>query len=134
MSGRETDPRAWVEKAEHDLLAVRSIVAGPSVPWDIVVFHAQQGAEKYLKGFLVLHEKVVPKIHDLERLVKLCAAIAPSLMPLQSDCRRLTQLGFVSRYPDTPDEPTEADAHEAMRLAVYICDAVRPLLGLSGGQ
>lgn len=133
MSGRETDPRAWAEKAEHDLLAVRSLAAGASVPWDIVVFHAQQGAEKYLKGFLVLHEKVVPKIHDLERLVQLCGDIAPLLLPLKSDCRRLTQLGFVSRYPDSPGEPSEDDAREAMRLADQICSAVRPLLRPSAG-
>jgi HEPN domain-containing protein len=128
MSGREKDPGAWVEKAEHDLLAIRSLVAGSSVPWDIVTFHAQQGAEKYLKGFLVLHEKVVPKVHDLERLLQLCVAIDPSLSSHAADCRRLTQLGFVSRYPDSPDDPSESDAREAMRLADGICDAVRPLV------
>jgi HEPN domain-containing protein len=128
MTGREKDPRAWVLKAEHDLLAIRSLVAGSSVPWDIVVFHAQQGAEKYLKAFLVLHEKVVPKIHDLERLLQLCTAIDPSLSVHAADCRRLTQLGFVSRYPDSPDEPSETDARAAMQLADRICDAARPLV------
>ena len=128
MSGRKRDRRAWIEKAEHDLLAVRHLIGAPDVPWDIVVFHAQQGAEKYLKGFLVLHEKVVPKIHDLERLLQLSAAIDPSLSVHAADCRRLTQLGFLSRYPDTPDEPSESDAREAIQLADRICAAVRPLM------
>lgn len=131
MSGRERDPAAWVLKAEHDLLAIRSLIAGAIVPWDMVAFHAQQGAEKYLKALLVLHEQVVPKVHDLERLLQLCVATDPSLSQCVTDCRRLTQLGFVSRYPDNPDEPSERDAREAIRLAERICDAVRPLLGSS---
>lgn len=125
MSGRERLPGAWAEKREHDLLAIRSLMAGAIVPWDIVAFHAQQGAEKYLKGFLILHGKPLPRIHDLERLLQLCVVVDPSLSPLASSCRRLTQLGFVSRYPDHPDEPTEEDAREAIRLTTEICDAIR---------
>ena len=69
MSGREREPNAWVQKAEHDLAAVRVLAtAGSEVPWDVVVFHCQQAAEKYLKALLVANDHDVPKIHDLERL------------------------------------------------------------------
>lgn len=96
------------------------------------MFHCQQAAEKYLKALLVLHDHDVPKIHDLERLLQLCSAFQPSLASLAADCRRLTQLGFVSRYPDTPGEPSEIDAREAMQLADRICDAIRVVLGPGG--
>jgi HEPN domain-containing protein len=40
--------RGWVRKAESDLIAMRaSAEAGAS---DAACFHAQQAAEKYLKG------------------------------------------------------------------------------------
>src|SRR5687767_11827175 len=125
MSGGDRRPSAWVQKAEHDLTAVRVLAAASTdVPWDIVVFHCQQAAEKYLKALLVAHDHDVPKIHDLERLLQLCAAFQPSLSSLTADCRRLTQLGFVSRYPDTPGEPSESEAREAMRLANSVCGAI----------
>ncbi len=133
MSGREREPSAWVEKAEHDLTAVRTLAAAATdVPWDVVVFHCQQAAEKYLKALLVAHDHDVPRIHDLERLLQLCSAFRPSLASLAGDCRRLTQLGFVSRYPDTPGEPSETDAREAMQLANRICEAIRPAMRQAG--
>ena len=50
MSGPETDYRAWMAKAEHDLLNIENNLAAARVPWDTVCFHAQQAAEKLLKG------------------------------------------------------------------------------------
>ena len=44
----------WVEKAEHDLTtAEHTLTLLKDCPFDTVCFHAQQCAEKYLKGFLV---------------------------------------------------------------------------------
>lgn len=45
--------RAWVLKAEHDLLNIENNLAAREIPWDTVCFHAQQCAEKYLKALLV---------------------------------------------------------------------------------
>ena len=60
--------RAWVLKAEHDLLNIENNLAAPEVPWDTVCFHAQQCAEKYLKAPLVSRQIDPPKIHDLTEL------------------------------------------------------------------
>lgn len=122
-----TDPlyTAWFEKAEHDFLAIRKLVVGDDVPWDVVTFHAQQGAEKYLKGFLRLHDTRPPKIHDLSRLLDLCLAHDGSLASLRSDCIELTDAGYQSRYPDTTDEPGEAIATHAIEMARRISDAIR---------
>jgi HEPN domain-containing protein len=128
MSGRERSALVWAEKAEHDLSAIRTLAAAPDALWDIVVFHAQQAAEKYLKAVLVDHDRVVPRIHDLERLLDLCLQLDASLPSLSTECRRLTQLGFASRYPDSPEEPSERDGREAMDLADRICNAIRPRL------
>jgi len=42
MRSPESNWEAWVRKAEHDLVAIRSIMAGEEVPWDVVCFHAQR--------------------------------------------------------------------------------------------
>lgn len=45
--------RAWVIKAEHDLLNIENNLAAREIPWDTVGFHAQQCVEKYLKALLI---------------------------------------------------------------------------------
>src|SRR5947209_9560996 len=101
MSAVEAPYTAWLEKGDHDLLAVDTLVAHPPVLWDIVTFHAQQAAEKYVKGFLRRHNSRPPKIHDLARLLDLCLAHDDTLADLRSDCIELTDAGYQSRYPDS---------------------------------
>ena len=48
-------------------------------PCDTVCFHAEQCAEKYLKGFLTYHQLEFPKTHSIETLVGLCKQIIPSI-------------------------------------------------------
>jgi HEPN domain-containing protein len=41
--------RRWITKAEHDLrIAEHALTLGEECPFDMVCFHAQQCAEKYL--------------------------------------------------------------------------------------
>lgn len=124
MSSRASQPEAWFRKAEHDLLSVANNLAAAETPWDAVCFIAQQAAEKYLKGFIVLRGGVPPKTHDLVALLSLCAASAPELSQFEEGCRRLSRLGWSSRYPDTPDVDEPA-GRAAVELSARICDAVR---------
>ena len=122
-----TDPlhTAWFAKAASDFLTIRKVMVGDDVPWDVVTFHAQQGAEKYLKGFLRFHDTRPPKIHDLSRLLDLCLAHDESLASLRSGCIELTDAGYQSRYPDTTDDPGEDIATHAIEIARRIADAIR---------
>ena len=43
----------WLQKARRDLMAAQKL--GLELP-DIAIYHCQQGAEKALKGFLILHD------------------------------------------------------------------------------
>lgn len=71
MTPLESGVHAWGEKAENDLLCIENNLAGRRVPWDTVVFHAQQAAEKLLKAPLVAAGKAVPRTHDLVALLSL---------------------------------------------------------------
>lgn len=76
---RVAETRAWFQKAAEDLCAARyEMQADPPFLSDIV-FHAQQAAEKSLKGFLAWHGRPLRKTHDLVDLGRSCAAIEPSL-------------------------------------------------------
>lgn len=124
MSVAEPEHLGWFEKAEHDFLVIKRAQVGDDVPWDMVTFHAQQAAEKYLKGFLVYQARRPPKTHDLVELLAICADFDQDLSSLKPDCRELTHLGFVSRYPDEPGEPTEVEAQRAVEIAQRVRDAV----------
>ena len=128
MKNRASRPESWFEKAEHDLVMIRKALIGEGVPWDMVTFHAQQAAEKYLKGFLRFHDTRPPKIHDLSRLLDLCLAHDESLASLRAGCIELTDAGYQSRYPDTPDAPGEDVATHAIGIARNISSAIRERL------
>jgi HEPN domain-containing protein len=53
MNNPESNFASWLHKADHDLLNINNNLAASEIPWDTICFHAQQIAEKCLKGFLV---------------------------------------------------------------------------------
>lgn len=110
------DHRAWFTKADEDLAMIEIGLAG-NAPWPQLCVHAQQLAEKYLKGYLVSRAVLPPKIHDLERLLDLCALHDVSLEFLRDDCVRLLEASGRARYPgwDGPDESAATAAIEAAR-------------------
>jgi HEPN domain-containing protein len=59
--------RGWLLKAESDLHTARLMVESDG-PYDTACFHAQQAAEKYLKGLLALHQQAFPRTHNVEEL------------------------------------------------------------------
>jgi len=70
------DHNAWLIKANHNLKAARKLTKScdeaKELLLDIAIYHAQQCAEKALKGFLVFKKQCIEKTHDLEFLVKEC--------------------------------------------------------------
>jgi HEPN domain-containing protein len=89
MSAGETNYQAWLVKAENDLLNIRNNLQASRVPWDTVCFHAQQAAEKLLKGFLVHHAQAPPRSHDLVALLARCVELERRLEILETDCLTL---------------------------------------------
>ena len=56
MKDDKLNVKAWFKKAENDLINAENTIKMESPPTDTICFHAQQCAEKYLKGFLTFHE------------------------------------------------------------------------------
>ena len=85
-----------------------------------VCFHCQQGAEKFLKAFLVEKQGKFPKVHSLLELLGLASRLDNSLNTLKNDCLYLDQFYVPTRYPDAPlgnlaqGAPDQADAKKAV--------------------
>jgi HEPN domain-containing protein len=74
----------WFEFAKED-----SIVAGASLEkriYNQVCFHAHQGVEKMLKGYLALKDKDIPRTHFIGKLLELCVQIDQEFKRLAPRC------------------------------------------------
>ncbi len=69
--------RGWFRKGDSDLNTAR-ILAVSEGPYDTACFHAQQAAEKYLKGFLSFVGQPFPFTHNLEELAQRCTLVNPA--------------------------------------------------------
>ncbi len=117
----------WVAKAENDLKnAVHTLKLGAKCPTDTVCFHAQQCAEKYIKGFLAFRSIAFPKTHDIESLVGLLPRRANVDLSLEEQ-RLLTGYAAALRYPTYPDVSL-MEARKAVAKARRVRARVRRLL------
>jgi HEPN domain-containing protein len=87
MAKQTNTPEDWRILAERDM-AVADHLANNMVPipTEIIAFHCQQAAEKYLKGVLVILGEEPPYIHDLDRLCKLAENYRSSFVNIASLC------------------------------------------------
>jgi HEPN domain-containing protein len=118
------ETRAWLERAVRDFAAAAaSLAADPSLTGD-AAFHAQQAAEKSMKGFLTWHSKVFRKTHNLAELGGMCVKLDPELETDLSRAAVLTDYAWRFRYPGEPDDPPRDEAEEALATARQVHDAV----------
>ncbi len=94
-----TRAQEWQRLAEMDLRSAEYLLNMYHVPVEIICYHCQQSAEKYLKGYLVLHGINPPKIHDLDELRKLCMKWSDTFKDIADQCSDLTVYGVQPRYP-----------------------------------
>ena len=66
-----------------------------------VSFHAQQTAEKALKGLLTRHQIEFEKTHNIGELLRLGGAVIPDLPQRLGETTRLTRFAVADRYPLT---------------------------------
>jgi HEPN domain-containing protein len=122
MPDKSVHARGWFMKAESDLLTAKRVLEGKG-PYDTACFHAQQAAEKYIKGLLAFHERPVPRTHNLEELERLCAALVPAWPAGEMDLAELTAFAVELRY-DFEFWPDRQTAEKALATVEAVRDAV----------
>ncbi len=108
--------RAWLVKAAHDLEMADRALAEPAFP-DMASFHAQQAIEKALKAVLVIREVEPPRTHLLSVLLDQMEPLDDRLANLRNQLNWLTAFAVEARYPNVEDEPSTAQAREAVSIA-----------------
>lgn len=87
-------------------------------------FHAQQAAEKALKGVLAHLEIDFPKAHSLERLVALLPAEVAGRFDVDA-LRQLTPWAVAGRYPEDIENPSPDEARRLIDSASTVIAAAR---------
>lgn len=121
----------WVEKAESDLKAVDLLLFAENAPYDVVYFHTQQAAEKYLKAALTGLGIPFPKSHDLAVLVGLFPKDSTVSQELV-DLSELSDAAVSVRYPGYLEEYDRETAEDLSRQAHEVKLVVLKELGRIG--
>ena len=89
-------------------------------------YHAQQCAEKYLKGYLIAQSISFRFVHDLVYLTQLCSTHESVFEELMSAAEILGEYGVIMRYPmEGSEEPDIEAAREAIGLTEKVVTLVR---------
>jgi HEPN domain-containing protein len=109
----------WFEYADNDLRCAIFLLQMHPIPVEIICYHCQQSAEKYLKGYIALNGGEIVKTHDLTILNKICIGYDQELQLIRDDCVELVDYGVQVRYP-VETELEEQDMKKAIESAETI--------------
>lgn len=93
--------KEWFERGNHDIETAQLLFDERGYT-DSIAYHIQQAIEKYLKGYLVLHGKKPPKIHELDTLLHKIAEFDNSLLSYLDICEKASRYYIEERYPPGP--------------------------------
>ena len=110
----------WINIADRDLLAAEQGLKVYPVLAEIVCFHCQQAAEKYLKAYLVKHQVEFQKTHNIMSLINKCSTVDSVFKEKLLYANLLTDYAVEIRYPDEWYEPTIEEAKDAHQIACEV--------------
>lgn len=126
------DPREWLNRARSDLALARG--TGEGVYLEDLCYHAQQAAEKAVKGVLLKQNVRFPYTHDIAALLKL---IRDSRLDVPAEVREaevLSAYAVAGRYPGVVETVTPGDHEEAVRLAETVLAWAERLVAEAQGR
>ena len=125
----------WVKFAQNDLsVAIREMnqTINPRLrPFEVIIYHCQQSAEKMLKAYIVSKGILPPKHHKLEDLRMICANFDNGF----NSARLIQHCAFLNifiaaRYPDFTMSVDASNATRGINSAKRIHDFISKKLNL----
>lgn len=119
----------WLRWARADL-AVACMVEDDRIASEILVFHAQQAAEKAIKALLIQRQSEFPHTHVIGLLLNLCQAVGYEDIEDLTEAATLTRYAVATRYPGAEAMVSRQEAEEAAALAAKVLNWVEARLDL----
>jgi HEPN domain-containing protein len=98
MSAQKEQAGELLAAGERDLKALHLLNQTGQAPHEVIGFHAQQAAEKFIKALLVLNGIFFERTHDLVRLYRLAEQRGISIAVDVEKLRALTSYAVQFRY------------------------------------
>ncbi|HRG77426.1 MAG TPA: HEPN domain-containing protein [Leptospiraceae bacterium] len=120
MNGNRELALSWFKTADEDILAAEHEIRYEDAVLRVICFHCQQAVEKYLKGYLIFHNKEFPFNHNISLLRK---KLDEYKLEIDfSDCSPdfMTVYASEARYPDPESIITEKDAKYSLQIAYEV--------------
>lgn len=112
--------QTWLERARSDLNLGRAALNAQGVLPEDACYHAQQCAEKALKGLLTAREIVFQRTHVIETLLDLLKANGVVVPDNVDEAFELTQYAVQTRYPGEWEPVTRPEARQALERAALV--------------
>ena len=110
----------WLQRARSDLALGDAALQTPGVLPEDACFHAQQCAEKALKGLLSNQGIPFPRTHVLEVLLDLLKTHGVSVPDDVDEAFALSQYAVQTRYPGDWEPVTSEEARLALKQAAHV--------------
>ena len=118
----------WIAIADCDLNSAKLLNEAVRRHFEVICYHCAQAAEKYLKAYLVYHDILPEKTHNIPYLNSLCIEIDNDFQNIELACVFLNKFANDIRYPNKY-EVTESDVNFAVD-AVEKISAFKPVAEL----
>jgi HEPN domain-containing protein len=121
------DPLEWLNRARSDLTLAG--IEEPGVYLEDLCFHAQQAAEKAIKGLMIRRQVRFPYVHDLNRLLELVEKDGLQIPVRIQEAARLTRFALADRYPGVGGPVTEEERQDFLRIASDVVQWAQEQIG-----
>jgi HEPN domain-containing protein len=123
---KPVEVKEWISISEDHLDTANELLLLEKDKYREITFQCQQACEKYLKAFLVYHDQIYPKIHNLKELWDLCFSIDNAFLAVKVECHFLNNYDTGYRYPPLLFV-SEEEATRALEYATKIAN-LEPIL------
>ena len=113
-------PEDWLRHAKSDLAVAQSIENNSDVLPNQTAFHAQQAAEKAIKGAMIHAGIAFPLTHDLQDLIKRWTSSGRAWPAALINVKTLTPYAVESRYPGYIHQVSRAEVRAAIEVAEQV--------------
>lgn len=109
--------REWTYEANNDLGLANFVIDNGGQYYDLVCFHCQQAAEKFLKAYIIYLNLYYKKSHDLTYLLNVVKSKREVSKTLYNKAELLNSFSVDSRYPDHWHDPDLLKTKECLKAA-----------------
>jgi len=124
----------WVAMADDDLAFAKAALEDNLEYYMQICFYLHQATEKILKAYILANELEFEKIHDLNKLLRICVQKDEKFSKFVETVKLLNPFYIGTRYPDVVITIDKSQAENSLHLAEEIAAFVKQKLEAVEGE